>query len=83
MQHVHVSTLVQFLHVCVENTLNFVLKLSKLVEKMITDGDRLLLVVIIKKISPQILLKLNFFLFFEPKVVCLRPISPSLLFLKF
>ena len=80
---IHVNSLVQFLHVCVQNTYNFVPKIWEMVKKIKTDIDRLLLVLIIKKNSWYILLKLNFILILKPKVVYLRSFLSSLIFPKF
>ena len=55
----------------VPNSLNFVFKIWEMAEKIETGVDRLILVLIIKKCSPKILLKINFFLFFKLKVVYL------------
>ena len=43
------NNLVQFLHVWVQNTYNFDPKIWEFVEKIKTDVDRLLLVLIMKK----------------------------------
>ena len=49
-----------------------------MVEKIKTDVDRLLLILILKKNFRYILLKLNFFSLSKPKVVYLRPFLSSL-----
>ena len=54
-----------------------------MVEKITTDVDRLLLVLIMEKKCPKYFVKLNFFPFLKPNVVYLRPFLTSLQFPKF
>ena len=54
-----------------------------MVKKMKSDVDSLILVLIVKKCSSHILLELNFFIFFEPKVAYLHPFLSCLLLTKF
>ena len=75
---VHVNNLVQFLHVCVQNTWAFVFKICQMVEKIKTDVDKLLLILKMKKNFQYILVKLNFISISKPKVVYLRPFLSSL-----
>ena len=65
--------MIQFLHDCTKNTFDFVLEIWKIVEKIKTYLNRLLLVLKIKKMDNFV--KLNFFSFSKPKVVYLRPFS--------
>ena len=48
------NNLVQFQHVCVQNTYNIISKISEMSEKIKTGVDRLLLVLKIKKISDML-----------------------------
>ena len=73
---------IKFLHVCVENTSNFVIKIWEMAEKIKTDVDRLLLVsklentsILAKYIQKCFLSKL--------KIVYLCPFLSSLSFPKF
>ena len=69
------NNLVQFLHVCVE--------IWKIVEKIKTNLNKLLIVLIMKKKCPTDFAKVEVFSFSKPKVVYLRPFLFPLPFDKF
>ena len=54
-----------------------------MVEKLKTNVDRLLLVLIMEQKFPKYFVKLDFFSFLKPNVVYLRPFLNSLQFPKF
>ena len=62
--------------------INLVFKIREMVEKMKTEVDRLLFVLIIRK-NPKYFVKPNFFSFLKSNVVYLRPFLSSLPFPKF
>ena len=61
------NNLVQFLHVCVQNRKNFIIKNWEMVEKIKTDVDRLLLVSTMKKQCPIYFAETELFFNFETK----------------
>ena len=73
----------RFLHVCVQNILNFVSKIWEMVDEIKTEVDRLLLVSKLKKSSISQNISTNFFSLSSPKVVYLRPFLSSLPFPNF
>ena len=77
------NNLVQFLHLCVQNISNFSFKIWEMLEKITTDVDGLLLVLIMKKRISSYFAKIELFVFSKPKVVYLRPFLSSPLFPKF
>ena len=55
------NNLVQFLHICVQSAYNFVSKISKMLQKIKTDVNRLLLVLIMKTNFPIYFAKIELF----------------------